>query len=85
MAEFIYAPEEKSVYKVQEDCCYTRVVFGGEQVGVSAKNDQAEDYLNSWNLLCYTCDDTKNYQPSTEEFYLEKLSLVNALRSARPE
>lgn len=85
MAKFYYAPAENAVYRVQEDCCFTRVVFGGEQIGVSAKNDQEGDPVNSWDLLCYDCDDSITLLPTTEEFYLNKLYLVNALRSARSE
>jgi hypothetical protein len=90
MRQYFLANSEKAVYSVQEDCCYTKVVFEGPEVGVSGKVDQLEDGFNSWDILCYDCDPDPNkwFTPTTEGFYLTKLTLanaINALRSARPE
>ena len=57
-------PKMNSVFKVLEGCCFERVQFAGPLIGVTAKNDEEEDDLNSYNLICYCCN------PNLESFQL---------------
>ncbi len=65
---------------VTEDCCYEQVVYGGPEIGVTAKNDGEGDWLNSWDLLCYTCNQYLKIIPISEGFYYSKLRWVNQMR-----
>ena len=68
---FFDVPQWGAVFKVQEDCCFEKVVYNGTIVGISAKNDQEGDFPNSWNLWCYNCNPGIKIIPISEHRFLE--------------
>lgn len=79
---YFSVPEWKAVFKVTEDCCFEKVVYGGPIIGVAGKIDQDGDKLNSWDLLCYTCNPDLEILPIDEEEYQElKLATIWRLKT----
>ena len=69
-------PAIKSVFKVTENCCYEQVVYEGKIIGITAKNDDDLDMLNSWNLICEICDPNLLILEISKEDYENKKQLV---------
>jgi len=80
--KFFAIPKENAVYKVQEDCCYEKVVYDGPMLDICSKNDAMEDGFNSWDLLCYSCNAKIDIIPTTEEYYNFRRMEVNSRRAA---
>jgi len=80
--KFFAIPKQNAVYKVQEGCCYEKVVYDGPEIGVCAKNDQPEDDFNSSDLICYDCNSRIKIIPIDKAEYDYKLKEVNRKRSA---
>lgn len=76
---YFKVPEWKAVFKVTEDCCFEKVVYEGTVIGVTGKIDQDGDLLNSWDLLCYTCNPDLEILPIDEEQY-QKLRVATICR-----
>ncbi len=79
--KYFLIPQWNSMVKVTEDCCYEKVVFMGPTIGVSAKNDELEDIINSWDLLCYDCNPDLEIRPIEKGDYDSMLNSVNKLRA----
>ena len=71
--EYRLVQEEKAVYKVQENCCFTKVVFEGPAKGIYLRLDRDNELIGT--LLCY-CDPQKEILPISEEFYQTYFNLV---------
>jgi hypothetical protein len=76
---YFMIPEWNSVYKATEDCCYEKVVYAGPEIGITAKNDQEGDPLNSWDLFCY-CNLNLDIIPINKKTYLSFYDNVNRKR-----
>jgi hypothetical protein len=79
--QYFLVPKWNSVFRVLEGCCFEQVVFDGPIKGVRAKNDEEEDYWNSYNLTCYTCNPGIEIIPIKEEYYNLKKMDVNLRRA----
>lgn len=79
--KYFLVPKWNSMVKVTEDCCYEKVVFSGSGIGVSAKNDEEEDVINSWDLLCYDCNPDLKIIPVDKRAYDTMLLAVNRMRA----
>lgn len=73
---YFVVPEWNSIFKVKEGCCYEKVVYKGPEIGITGKIDHEGDILNSWDLICFSCDPSVVIIPTTETYYNWKLSLV---------
>lgn len=71
-------PSMKSVFKVTENCCYEQVVYEGKIIGITSKNDNDLDKLNSWNLICDICDPNLFILQISKEDYENKKQLVES-------
>lgn len=80
--KYFLVPKWNSVVKVTGDCCYEKVVYIGPEIGVTAKNNEPEDLINSWDLLCYTCNPDLEIIPINRAMYDAKLRSVNERRAA---
>lgn len=76
MIKYVHVPGLKSVFKAQEDCCFTQVVYDG-QIGIKSKNDKIYDQLNSWDLLCLKCDQNMEMFEISEMDFQNCYNLVN--------
>lgn len=79
--KYFLVPKWYSMVKVTEDCCYEKLVFMGPRIGVTAKNDQPEDDINSWDLLCYSCNPDLVILPIEKRDYDSMLQMVNKMRA----
>lgn len=71
--EFRLVPSENAVYKVMEDCCYTKVVFEGPGLGIYPRFDKENELVGI--LLCY-CHPKLEIKPVPEDFYQAYYNLV---------
>src|SRR5689334_14219801 len=71
---YLYEPAEHTVYKVQEDCCYTKVVFQGPQRGIYQRNDR-ENEVNG-PLMCQICDAKRTIVQVSEDFLHSRFQLA---------
>ena len=71
--EFRQVPQEKAVYKVQEDCCYTKVVYEGPELGIYSRFDKDNEEVGI--LLCYS-HPKKEITPISEETYQQYYQMV---------
>ncbi len=74
---YFSVPKWNVVFKVKEDCCYEKVVYFGPEIGVAGKIDQERDSLNSWDLLCYTCNPDLRIVPISAKRYCLLQELAN--------
>jgi hypothetical protein len=79
--QYFLVPIWNSAFKVTEDCCYEQVVFAGPHIGIKGKIDHVGDHLNSWDLLCYTCNVNLEVLPITQERYRTLVREVNDRRA----
>lgn len=60
-------PEWNAVFRVNEGCCYEKVVYAGEEVGIVPRFDKADE-LNGI-LLCRCDPKLEIIQISEQEYY----------------
>ena len=72
-AEYRLVQDEKAVYEVQENCCFTKVVFEGPARGIYPRLDRENEQIGI--LLCY-CDPKREILPISEEFYQTYYNLI---------
>ena len=72
-------PAWNTAFKVQEDCCYERVVYQGD-IGVSGTMDHGNDLIAI--LLCGICDPNLEIEDITESQYKAILQNVNLRRTS---
>lgn len=76
-------PQWGAVFKVQEDCCFEKVVYDGKILGVTEKNDEEGDFPNSYNLWCCNCNPGIKIIPISQQRFLEvKAKVVDILENA---
>jgi hypothetical protein len=80
MVKYVHVPQMQSVFKAQEDCCLTRVVYESPEIGITEKIDQFGDAVNSWDLLCLVCDRNVEMVEITKEEYQRYYNEVNEKR-----
>lgn len=51
-------------------------MYAGAVIGIAGKIDQVGDHLNSWNLLCYTCNPEIKIIPISKHEYFKVRDLV---------
>lgn len=73
---YFVVPKWNSVFKVNEGCCFDKVVYDGPEIGITGKLDHDGDIVNSWDLICYNCDPSIEIIPTIKAFYDWKLHLV---------
>ena len=71
-------PAWNAAFKVQEDCCYERVVYQGD-IGVAGTMDHSNDLIAI--LLCGICDPNLKIEDITESQYKAILQDVNLRRT----
>lgn len=62
-----FEPGQSSVYKVQEDSSYTKVVFDGTQKGIISRIDRESEEIGY--LLCCSCDPEREILEVSGDFY----------------
>ena len=65
--EYRYEPAAYAIYRVEENCCYTKVVIDGPCKGIYKKLDRLNEEIG--DLLCYICDASREIIPVTAEFF----------------
>jgi len=75
MRHYIHIPKRKSVFMATENCCYEEVSYDMNRLGITAKNDQGGDYLNSYDLIC-RCDLSQDMFEISKETYRRIKSIV---------
>lgn len=75
-------PSLQSAFKVNEDCCYEQVIYGGTVIGVTSKNDSPGDALNSHDLICDICNPKLKIIPISRQEYYSLVEDVNTRRKA---
>jgi len=69
-----FEPGQSSVYKVQEDSSYTKVVFDGPGKGIISRIDRDNEEIGY--LLCCSCDPKREIMEVSGDFYLIYLNQV---------
>jgi len=66
---FIYRkiPALNSVLRIQENCCYVKVVYAGKEIGVIEKMDKGNEKIGPW--ICMCDPRVEILQISEQEFY----------------
>jgi len=49
---YIKIPAINSVLRLQEGCCYLKVVYAGQEIGVIEKMDKAGEDIGPWICMC---------------------------------
>lgn len=60
-------PAEHAVYKVQENCCYTKVVYQGPKLGIYPRFDRENEEIGL--LMCGVCDPARKIEDIPKEFF----------------
>lgn len=75
-------PTWKAVFKVTADCCFEKVVYDGTEIGIGGKLDQEGDIINSWDLLCYSCNPKLTIIPiSSSQYYQYRNDTIQKLNN----
>ena len=75
--EFRFEPAACSVYQVQEDCCYTQVVFDGPKKGIYSRLDRENEQIGV--LLCCICDSQREILQVSKDFYQTYYEMVKQI------
>lgn len=73
IAEYRLVPGEKAVYRIQEDCCYTKVIYEGAGLGIYNRFDRENEVTGI--LLCY-CDPNRKIKPVSKKFFDKHYKIV---------
>lgn len=71
-------PEWNAVFKIKEDCCYDKVVFQGNEIGMVSTMDKENELIGI--LLCGICDPNLKILQLSEDEYYSILFEVNSRR-----
>jgi hypothetical protein len=76
----MYEEAANAVFRVEEGCCYTQVVFKGAEIGIYPKNDKQDEMTGI--LICGICDPKRYLFEVSGEFYHACHSLVMQMQKA---
>jgi hypothetical protein len=72
--EYRLVQEEKAVYQLEEDCCFTKVIFDGPAKGIYERLDRYNEQIGV--LICH-CHPKIEIVPISKEFYQTYYNLVH--------
>ena len=67
--KYFWVPQWNSVFEVKEDCCFKQIIYSGFDKGVLYRKDEEDDWLHSYDLLCYDCNPAVKIIPIEKSFY----------------
>lgn len=73
-------PKWNAAFKIKEDCCYDKVVFHGNEIGMISKMDKGNELIGI--LLCCVCDPNLEIEELSEDEYYSILHKVNNSRQS---
>lgn len=79
MTRYVHIPEIKSYFKAQLNCCYEVVSYDDRNLGITSKNDQEDDALNSYDLICRCHPYTKIIEITEDEYYTKRKEVLDLI------